>query len=114
MARVKVHYEVASTNEVKVEVSLEGGTLFGKWNSPFFWGEGDEAGVCHDPCCRRDKGDDHVHTTGIHKTFPTIGEAVECGERIIREAETSQAAYLAAKETLQRELPPDREVIIPE
>ena len=114
MATIKVCYEVASTNEVEVKVSLSSGTLFGKWNTPFFYGEGEEAGVCSDPCCREDKGEDHIHSTGITKTFISIVAGCQWVEDIIEKVKTSQAKYLHTRETLRRIIPLDREVIIPE
>ena len=114
MATIKIHFEVPSTNEVEVKVSLSSGKLFGKWNSPFFYGEGEEAGVCPDPCCRQDKGEDHIHSTGITKAFISIAEGCKWVEDIIEKVKTSQAEYINTRETLRRNIPLDREVIIPE
>ena len=112
MAKINISFTVLNTNEISVTIQSEG-FLFGK-GSPFFYGDDTWGGVCLNPSCREDQNRNHKHTAGITAEFHTVQKAVEWAERIIREAETSQAVYLATQETLKREIPPDREVIIPE
>ena len=115
MANIMVMYKLSKTNQIETIILHTKGELFGKYFPVFFHERyGSNAGVCSDTFCREDKGEDHIHTSEIGRTFSTILEACQWVEDIIGEIRNSQASYLQARETLRRILPPDREVIIPE
>ena len=115
MAKIVVRYELSKTNQIVAVLLHTEGELFGKYHPVFFRKKcGSNAGVCSDTFCREDKGEDHIHTSEIERTFLTVLEACQWVENIIEEVRNSQASYLQARETLRRILPPDREVIIPE
>ena len=110
MAKVRISYEILGSNRVRAIIFNFKGNLFGKEN-PFYYSKMDEneTGICPSIECQHS-----WHCQEIERTFPTAKEAVEWTEGIVREIKEAQAAYLAVKETLKRELPPEREIEFPE